>query len=170
MSIGIGSSASALRCISTPTGFCSRTARCAARIERGRPSAIGSTMPGKRTRPRTGTMIRPSAGKAGDAAAAAPPASAEFKRSASVILGSRLLQCHQKAALPIRAMNGAVSPRRQANAAFKTALRQFEAMDDCGPHLGRKLAYPGKDQFAAVERDLSLVKVDSRQRDEHQDG
>ena len=49
-----------------PTGFCSLTALCAAITERGRPSAIGNTVPGNSTMPRTGTMISESGGNGGD--------------------------------------------------------------------------------------------------------
>src|SRR5208282_2039302 len=112
-----------------PTGFCSLTAFCAARTERGRSSVIGNTVPGNSTMPRTGTMISASGGNG-----AAPRVSSETV-AASAIRGLRLLQRNEQGAVELRSMNGAVAARRQTNAPFESALRQFETMDDCGLHL-----------------------------------
>src|SRR5271156_1821268 len=117
-----------------PTGFCSLTARCAARTERGRPRVIGNTVPGNSTMPRTGRMISASGGKGGEGAA--PGLSSETV-AASVIRSLRLLERNEQGAVELRSMNGAVAADRQTNAPFESTLRQLETVDDCGPHLGR---------------------------------
>src|SRR6476646_8779135 len=68
MSPGPGSFTLWSRCIRMPIWRCSRTACCAAATDVGRPTLMGSTMPGNSTVLRTGTMMRESDGR--DAAAA----------------------------------------------------------------------------------------------------
>ncbi len=65
-------------------------------------------------------------------------------------------------------MNGAVAARGQTDAAFKSALRQFEAVDDRGPHLLRIGPTSRDQQFALIDDRLDLVEVDARQSDQHQ--
>src|SRR6185312_4973579 len=164
-STGSGSAISAFRCITMPTGFCSLTALCAAMTDRGRPSAIGSTVPGNSTRPRTGTMISASAGNGGEGAAARDSSEAV---GASVIRGPRLLQRDQQAALEFRPMNRAIAARGQTDAALKAALRQFEAVDDRRPHRLRVGPAARDQQFALVDDRLDLVEIDPRQSDQRQ--
>src|SRR5580658_10288910 len=142
MSTGIGSSFSALRCIKTPTGFCSLTALWAAMTERGRLSAIGSTVLGNSTMPRTGTMMRPSGGNGGEFA---PPwLSSEWASAgASAILSLRLVQRNKQATVQRRSMDGVVAARGKTNTALEPALRKLEAVDGRGLDLLGIGANPG---------------------------
>ena len=65
-------------------------------------------------------------------------------------------------------MNGAVASRRQTNAAFKSALRQLETMDDGGPHLLRIGPRSRDQQLALIDDRLDLIEIDPRQSDQHQ--
>src|SRR5271166_3490558 len=167
MSTGMGSDASAFRCMTMPTGFCSLTALCAAWIARGRLSETGNTMPGKRTMPRTGTMMSASGGSVG----AAPGASCgAVAASVSAIARLRLLQRYQEAAVGGGSMDGAVASRGEGNAALEATLRQLQAVDDRGLHLGRIGANPRNDQLPSVDQRLDLARVDAGQGDEHEHG
>ncbi len=178
MSIGVGSATSALRCIRMPTGRCSRTACCAAAIERGRPTVIGITMPGNSTVLRTGTMISASGGSGGRARrrrvvrAPARPASAMLLSGLHDLVVShgrpRFLQCDQQTAVAGRALDGAVAPGRQPHAPLEPSLRQLEAVDDGRPHLRRQHAGAGEHQVVAVDRGFDAVRIDARQRHQHQ--
>src|SRR5271166_6025506 len=169
MSTGIGSDASAFRCMTMPIGFCSLTALCAAWIARGRLSETGNTMVGKRTMPRTGTMMSASGGSGG-VGAAPEVACGAVAASASAIARLRLLQRDQEAAVGGGSMNGVVAARRKGNAALEAALRQLKAVDDRGLHLGRIGANPRNDQLPAVDQRLDLAGVDAGQGDEHEHG
>src|SRR3984957_7362934 len=148
-----------------PTAFCSRTAAWAASTERGRPSVIGSTVVGNSTRPRTGTMIRASGGNGGEGAA---PRAVSEPVAASAICGPRFLQRYEHVAIGMRPVDGAVSSGRQMDAAFKSALRQLESVDDGGPHFLRIGSRSRDQQLAMVDDRLDLLEVDSRQSDQHQ--
>src|SRR5260370_19088436 len=134
MSTGMGSGTSAFRCITIPTGFCSLTALCAARIARGRVSATGNTIPGNRTMPRTGTMMSESDGSGG--VGAAPKfSSAAIAACVSAIARLRLLQRYQQATVGGRSMNSVVASDGKTYATFETALWKLQAMDGRGPDL-----------------------------------
>src|SRR5271165_3456760 len=156
MSAGIGSAASALRCITMPTDFCSRTARCAARIERARPRAIGRAKPGNSTMPRTGTMTSPSGGSGGEDSPA--PLSRALSSlaavSASDIVRLRLLQRDQEAAMRRRPFDGGVASGRQTHPPLEPALRQFEAVNDRRADFRRINADPGDDEFFPLDPGL----------------
>src|SRR5208337_1636101 len=166
-STGRGSSTSALRCITMPTGFCSLTALCAAITERGRARAIGSTVPGNSTMPRTGTMMCASGGNGGDCALCRF-CSDEAPGAGSAIRALRLLQRDQQATVGGRSMNGAVASGGKIDTAFEAALRKLEAVDDRGLHLRRVRANPRNDQLPRVNKRLDLGEVDPGQRDQHE--
>src|SRR5580704_6082115 len=138
-SIAAGSATFASRCNRMPTCRCSRMARWAAAIERGRPIVIGSTMPGNRTVLRTGTITSASGGKGGDGAVVLPLlSSAAPKKFASTTQRLRLLQDDQEAAVGRGSPDRTVAPGRQPHAALEPSLRELEPMDDRGLQLGRK--------------------------------
>src|SRR5271170_723565 len=167
ISTGMGSAASALRCITMPTGFCSRTALCAARIARGRPSVIGSTIPGNKTMPRTGTTMRESAGSGGEEVAPGL-SSGEVATSVSVIEALRLVQRDQKATVEGRPVNSAVAAGGKTNPALETALRKLKAVDDGGLHFHRKASRPREDQIASLYNCFNLAEFDAGQGDQHE--
>src|SRR5258708_9275486 len=92
----------------------------------GRPIEIGDTMPGNRTRLRTGTMISASGGSSFMPGIAVSPLD-RLKISASDMDASRLLQCDQQASVDNRTPHAAVTSRRQATTALEPALRQCHA-------------------------------------------
>src|SRR5208337_49785 len=167
MSTGIGSAASALRCMTMPTGFCSLTALCAARIARGRASATGNTIPGNSTMPRTGTMMSASGGSGGVGAPLAFCSEA-VGSAASAIGGSRFFQRDRQAAMGSRPVNGAVAARWKLDPAFEAPLWKLETVNGGGLELRRIGPGPRNDQFALIDERFDLVEVDAGQGDEHE--
>src|SRR5208337_391129 len=166
-SAGIGSSASTFRCMTMPTGFCSRTARCAAKIERGRLRAIGNATPGNSTMPRTGTMMSESGGSGG---VGAPPAfsSKAVAAAASAIGSPRFFQRDDEATVGRRSVNSAVAARWKPNSAFEPALRKLETVDRRGHEFRRVGPGPRNQEFALIDERFDLLEVDPRQGDENE--
>src|SRR5215216_4598358 len=115
-----------------PTWRWVRTASCAAAIDCLRPMAIGKTVRGKRTKPRTGTMTRAFAGSSG-----AEPweASGARKRSGEKFIrvrasGGGFSEAHKDATLERGAGDGTVSSSRQRDTSLETSLRQLQPMDE----------------------------------------
>ena len=149
-----------------PTGFCSLTALCAARTERGRPSVIGNTIAGNSTMPRTGTMIRASA-----AMAATAPAEVLFRRIRGGVVshcGLRLLQCDQAGNRWTPIDEWRRSGQREANPAFEAPLRKLETVDGRGLDLRRIGANAGNEQLALIDERFHLAEVHAGQGDEHE--
>src|SRR5271165_7244797 len=164
-STGIGSSASTFRCMTMPTGFCSRTARCAAKIERGRLRAIGNATPGNSTMPRTGTMMSESGGSV----CALPAFSSKAVAAAVSAIGSpRFFQSHDQATVGRRTVHGAVAARRKLNSAFEPALRKLETVDRRGHEFRRVGPGPRNQEFALIDERFDLLEVDPRQGDENE--
>src|SRR5215469_4713272 len=170
MSIAVGSSTSAARCNKMPTWRWSRTACCAAAIDFGRPSVIGSTRPGNSTVLRTGTMIIASGGSGGSVVPPAAPVAALSLALMcwSATIGACFLQCHDQTTGRGYAAHAGITPRRQAQPAVKAALRQFEPMDRRRAQLLRQNAGAGNDEIAVLDHSLSAVRSDARQRNQDQ--
>jgi hypothetical protein len=66
------------------------TARCAASIERGRPTLIGRMTPGNRTVSRTGRTMSASAGSSGSGCGALSPPCSLFNCIASALIEALL--------------------------------------------------------------------------------
>src|SRR6516165_4633576 len=165
MSIAVGSSTSAARCNRMPTWRWSRTACCAAAIDFGRPSVIGSTRPGNSTVLRTGTIISASGGKAGiELAPREAPSFALICCSAT--MRSYFLQRHDQTTGGSGAAHAGITASRQAQAPVKASLRQFEPMDGRGAQLLRQDAGAGDDEIAVLDHSLRVVGIDPRQRDQ----
>src|ERR1700686_908600 len=131
MSIGAGPTTSGLGCIRMPTCRWSRTACCAAAIERWRPMVIGITRLGNRTTLRTGTMMRASGGKGGIGEGARLALSSDvLRKRVSVTERSCFLQRHEEASVGYSVADRAVAPRRKPHAALEPALRKLETMND----------------------------------------
>src|SRR5580658_4682396 len=111
-------------------------------------------------------MIRASGGNGGEGAPL------RFSPSAAAVVSAiralRLLQRDQQATVGRRPMNGVVPARRKTNAAFESALWQFETMDGRGLHLRRIGSAARDQQFALIDERLDLAEVDAGQSDEHQ--
>src|SRR6516165_8935178 len=168
MSIAVGSSTSAARCNRMPTWRWSRTACCAAAIDFGRPSVIGSTKPGNNTVLRTGTMISASGGKPGSVAPAADDALSFALICCSATVRSRFLQGDHEATGRCRAANAGIASRRQAQAPVEAPLRQFETMNRRATQLIGPRPGAGNDAIAVFDHRLGVVWIDSRQGDERQ--
>src|SRR5947207_13025996 len=170
MSIAVGSSTSAARCSRIPTWRWSRTACCAAAIDFGRPSVIGSTRPGNSTVVRTGTTISASGGSGGGAAPPGPPAAPPYLAlmCASATIRPRFLQGHDQTAGGSRAAHAGIAAGRQAQPAIKPSLRKFESMDRRGTQLLRHNAGTGNDEIAVLDQCLRIVRIDAGQRNQDQ--
>src|SRR5215831_17718632 len=168
MSSGAGSDTSASRCNKMPTWRWSRTACCAAAIDFGRPSVIGSTRPGNKTVLRTGTMMSASGGKGGNVVAP-DPAWFDDNISASATMRPRFLQGNHQTSIDDRAAYAAITAGRQSQPPVEAALRQFEAMNDGGAERGRIGARSGNHQFAVFNDGFDAFRIDARQRDQRQD-
>src|SRR5580704_19317014 len=168
MSIGVGSASSESRCMRMPTWRWSRTACCAAAIDFGRPSVIGSTRPGNSTVLRTGTMISASGGKGGSVTA---PDAAWFDDniSASATIRPRFLQGNHQTSIDDRAAHATVMAGWQTQPAVEAALRQLQAMNDGGAEHRRIGARPADHKFAVVDDGFDAVGIDARQGDQRQD-
>src|SRR5215472_10528180 len=159
MSIAVGSSTSAARCNRMPTWRWSRTACCAAAIDFGRPSVIGSTRPGNSTVLRTGTIISASGGKAGiELTPREAPSFALICCSAT--MRSRFLQRHDQTTGGGGAAHTGIAAGRQAQTPVQAPLRQFEPMDYRGVQLLRHSARAGDDEIAVLDHGLRIVRVD----------
>src|SRR5208282_6701759 len=147
------------------TWRCSRTACCAAAIDFGRPSVIGSTRPGNNTVLRTGTMMSASGGSGGRA-----PLPDPFfdSTSDSATAWPRFLQRDHQAARNDGAAHIAVAPGRQPKPPVETPLGQFEPMNGCSAPFLRHGTRAGDDEIAVLDHRLCIVGIDAGQRDERE--
>src|SRR3954453_3560525 len=166
MSIGDGSSSCGSRCIRMPTGRCSRTACCAAAIERCRPTVTGITTPGNRTKFRTGMMIIASGGNGGSGASGRvwfgwmegdPPPCSMRIWLISATGHPRLLKRDHDAAAGRLPADRRIAAGRQTDAPLETALRQFKTVDYGGTELGGQHAAAGHNKIAPVDCGLHVV-------------
>src|SRR5580704_13563996 len=118
----------------------------------------GTIMPGNRTRLRTGMMISASTG--GLAVTASPTSPAVCEARVSTMSHSHFLQRDEHTAVDHGSANALVSSSRKPNAAFKSALRQFQSMDRCSPKHRWELARPGDEKIAVVNDRYDLIGVD----------
>src|SRR4029079_8436862 len=104
-------------------------------MERGLPTVIGSTVPGKSTMLRTGTMTSASAGTGawieGPRLALSGVASSNC---ASATARSCLLQCDQKTPMTGGTTHRTVTAARQAHAPLATALPKAEPGEERGAY------------------------------------
>ncbi len=149
-----------------PTWRWSRTACCAAAIDFGRPSVIGSTSPGNSTVLRTGTMISASAGNGGEAPLAARPAFGAFRLQPR--FGPAFCNVITRQPVDDGAAHRAVAPGRQPHPPVEPALRQLQPMNDRGAQFRRIGARSGDDEIAVLDHRLRAVGVDAGQRDQRQ--
>src|SRR3954447_18166756 len=169
MSMGAGSATSAARCMRMPICRSSRTACCAAAIERPRPMVIGNTRPGNKTRLRTGTIIRASGGNGAMDAAARFPLSSDLPRNwASVTQLSRFFQRKHETSVAYGVAHRAIAPRRKPHAALESPLGQLETMDDSGAQFRGKDPHAGDQEVISVENSLHTFRLDARQGDQHE--
>src|SRR5215211_6097878 len=144
-----------------PTGRCSRTACWAAASERGRPMVIGSTTPGNITISRTGRMMSASGGSGGMDVGARPVRSSDGANACmSATEWLRLVKGNHETAVDGRAAYVAVVSDGQAQATFEASLRDFEAMNGCGPQLRRQYAHAGEDQNPIFNAGLDAFRLD----------
>src|SRR5215207_4259742 len=177
-SAGPGLSTVASRCRTTPMGWSSRTACWAAAMDRGRPMAIGATMPGNSTTLRTGRMMRASAGSDAEAEASwapgepAPEGATPAGRSKRITVrspSSGFGEAETQAALGREAAHGVVAAGGQQDAPLEAPLRQFEAMDDGGPQFARQDAPARHHERAVLDRRFHAIGIDARQRHKDED-
>jgi hypothetical protein len=76
---------------------------------------------------------------------------------------SHFLQRDEHTAVDHGSANALVSSSRKPNAAFKSALRQFQSMDRCSPKHRWELARPGDEKIAVVNDRYDLIGVDAWQ-------
>jgi hypothetical protein len=81
---------------------------------------------------------------------------------------SHFLQRDEHTAVDHGSANALVSSSRKPNAAFKSALRQFQSMDRCSPKHRWELARPGDEKIAVVNDRFNLIGVDAWQTHKHE--
>ena len=81
---------------------------------------------------------------------------------------SRLLQCDQQASIARAAPHCTIPPDRKSHAALEPALRQLEAVNDCGTQLVRKRARSGNNEITIVKHGFNMIQVDAGQGDKDQ--
>src|SRR5262249_7531320 len=112
-------------------------------------------------------MISASGGKGGtELAPVEAPSFALISCSATV--RSCFLQRQDQTTGGSRAAHPGITAGRQAQTPVEASLRQFEPMDRRGAQLLRHKARAGNDEIAVLDQSLRIVRVDARERDQHQ--
>src|ERR1051325_10203603 len=126
-----------------------------AATERLRPMVIGRTMPGKRTRLRTGRMMSASAGNGGI-----------FDFVSFVIVSVQTPQMNGEATMRHLAALQFEQPARQFELALEAAVRNLEAPNRRAAHFFRPRPTAPDTKLAALDHYIDVIRGDAGQRDQ----
>src|SRR6185437_4090316 len=132
---------------------------CAAATDCGRPTVIGSMIPGKSTAFRTPTMMSASGGRGAMSTAVLGWRGALSSATARL----RFSQGDHQATGHHRATHIAVLAGRERQPPLEAALRHFEPVDSGAAELQRQDPRASNHEIAVLDHHLGALRLDSRQ-------